>query len=75
MEQQTHVKMFKKGKNWCYMAIATIVMVFGIATTTVANADVTTDQNAVTTSQQIQSDAAQSAAPATVTDKIGRAHV
>lgn len=64
MEQRTHVKMFKKGKNWCYMAIATIAMVFGIATTTVVNADVATDQNTVTTSQQIQSDSVQSADPA-----------
>ena len=68
MEQRTHVKMFKKGKNWCYMAIATIAMAFGIATTTVANADVATDQNTVTTSQQIQSDAVQSAVPAAATD-------
>ena len=66
MEQRTHVKMFKKGKNWCYMAIATIAMAFGIATTTVANADVATDQNTVTTSQQISSTPTQSATPATV---------
>ena len=66
MEQPTHVKMFKKGKNWCYMAIATIAMAFGIVTTTVANADVATDQNTVTTSQQISSTPTQSATPATV---------
>ena len=70
MEQRTHVKMFKKGKNWCYMAIATVAMAFGIATTTVVNADVTADQNTVTTSQQLQNDAVQSAAPVVADNNV-----
>ena len=53
MEEQKHYKMFKKGKNWCYMAIATVAVALGVSTTSVANAD-TTDFATPVTSQQVE---------------------
>ncbi|WP_369681379.1 KxYKxGKxW signal peptide domain-containing protein, partial [Limosilactobacillus coleohominis] len=34
-----HYKMFKKGKNWCTMALTTAAIVAGVAFTITANAD------------------------------------
>ena len=52
-----HYKMFKKGKNWCYMAIATVAVALGAMNISVqANADannVASDQ--VATTVQVQS--------------------
>ena len=46
--------MFKKGKNWCYMAIATVAVAFGVSTTSVANADTTDTVATPVTSQQVE---------------------
>ena len=54
MEEQKHYKMFKKGKNWCYMAIATVAVAFGVSTTSVANADTTDTVATPVTSQQVE---------------------
>ena len=54
MEEQKHYKMFKKGKNWCYMAIATVAIAFGVSTTSVANADTTDTTATPVTSQQVE---------------------
>ncbi len=57
-----HYKMFKKGKNWCYMAIATIAVAFGaMSVSTQANADAnSTANNQVTAIVQVQSAASDS---------------
>ncbi|MQB76871.1 NlpC/P60 family protein [Limosilactobacillus reuteri] len=54
MGEQKHYKMFKKGKNWCYMAIATAAIAFGVSTTSVANADTTDAATTPVTSQQVE---------------------
>lgn len=54
MEEQKHYKMFKKGKHWCYMAIATVAVAFGVSTTSVANADTTDTVATPVTSQQVE---------------------
>ena len=41
-----HYKMFKKGKNWCFMAIATVAVTFGaLNVSTQANADTNSAAN------------------------------
>ncbi len=64
-----HYKMFKKGKNWCYMAIATIAVTFGaMSISTQANADAdSTANNQVTTTVQVQSAASDSAISSSAT--------
>lgn len=54
MGEQKHYKMFKKGKNWCYMAIATAAIAFGVSTTSVANADTADAATTPVTSQQVE---------------------
>ncbi len=54
MEEQKHYKMFKKGKNWCYMAIATVAIAFGVSTTSVANADTIDATTTPVASQQVE---------------------
>ena len=63
-----HYKMFKKGKNWCYMAIATVAIAFGAlnvstqanaATNSVVNEPVATavqNQSTATSSSTVNSD-------------------
>lgn len=46
MQEKKHFKLFKAGKKWCTMAIATIAVVAGLAVTTTASADTTTTTDA-----------------------------
>ena len=57
-----HYKMFKKGKNWCFMAIATVAVAIGaLNVSTQANADVNSAANEpVATAVQNQSTATSS---------------
>ncbi|WP_076459662.1 NlpC/P60 family protein [Limosilactobacillus caccae] len=51
MNTKKHYKMFKKGKNWCYMAIATLAVAVGtLAGSQTANADTTIIDNTSDTS-------------------------
>lgn len=56
MESKKHFKLYKSGKQWCAMAIATTMAVIGIATTSQSvQADVNTD-SATTNTQQVNND-------------------
>ena len=59
-----HYKMFKKGKNWCFMAIATVAVAFGaLNVSTQANADTNSVANEpVATAVQSQSTATSASA-------------
>ncbi|MGM9891161.1 NlpC/P60 family protein [Limosilactobacillus sp.] len=46
MQEKKHFKLFKAGKKWCTMAIATIAVVAGLAVTTTASADTTSTTDA-----------------------------
>ena len=50
MESSKHYKMFKKGKNWCTMALTTAAIVAGVAFTITANADSVDNTNVNATS-------------------------
>lgn len=39
MEKKLHFKMFKAGKRWCVMGLATLALAFGLGATVSANAD------------------------------------
>ena len=51
-----HYKMFKKGKNWCYVAVATIAVLFGMATNSrVVKADISNNISP-SLAQQVETD-------------------
>ena len=53
-----HYKMFKKGKNWCFMAIATVAIAFGAMSISIqANADVNNAAGDQAPTVQVQSTA------------------
>ena len=60
-----HYKMFKKGKNWCFMAIATVAVAFGAMN---ISAQANADTNG--TAEQVATTQVQSAANSTISSSI-----
>ena len=56
MDMKKHFKLYKSGKNWCVMAIATLGITLGL--TGIANADTNTTSTPIETTQA-QTDASE----------------
>ena len=65
-----HYKMFKKGKNWCFMAIATVAVAFGAMNISAqANADTNgTDEQVATTQVQSAANSTRSSSTTSIKD-------